>query len=182
MTRIVAGQWGGRRLDVPPGDGTRPTSDRVREAMFASLHSALGGFDKVRVLDLFAGSGALGLEALSRGAEHADLVELSAKAAQVAQRNVAELAAPAVVHRMSAERFLASAPAKPYHLLMLDPPYAMATEDLRQLVARLEVGSWRDEHSVIVVERSIKDPWAWPDTVTAIRDKRYGQTQLWYGR
>ncbi|MEO6604102.1 MAG: RsmD family RNA methyltransferase, partial [Aeromicrobium sp.] len=75
MTRIIAGKYGGRQLQTPPGDGTRPTSDRVREAMFSSLQSELGGFDGVRVLDLFAGSGALGLEALSRGATAADFVE-----------------------------------------------------------------------------------------------------------
>ncbi|MET0448620.1 MAG: RsmD family RNA methyltransferase, partial [Aeromicrobium sp.] len=83
MTRIIAGELGGRRIQTPKGDGTRPTSDRVREALFSSLESELGGFDGLRVLDLFAGSGALGLEALSRGAEWATFVEADAKAAAV---------------------------------------------------------------------------------------------------
>ncbi len=106
MTRIVAGQWGGRRIETPKGDGTRPTSDRVREAMFSSVESELGGLDGIRVLDLFAGSGALGLEALSRGADHADLVESDRQAATVIVRNVRELGAPEPAPRTTVERFV----------------------------------------------------------------------------
>src|SRR4051794_29663322 len=106
--RIVAGRFGGRRLQAPPGRSTRPTSDRVREALF----SILGPLDGARVLDLFAGSGALGLEALSRGADHADLVERDSRAAAVARLNAEALALgpdEVAVLRMPAQRALEDA-------------------------------------------------------------------------
>ena len=183
MTRIIAGTWGGRRLATLDGPTTRPTADRVREALFASLTSELGGWEGVRVLDLFAGSGALALEALSRGAERADLVESHGKAAAVVSRNVRTLGASgARVHRMTAERFLAAEPAQPYHVVFLDPPYAVETAAVQQLVARLAVGTWRTEDALLVVERSSRTPWSWPEGVAAVRDKSYGETRLWYGR
>lgn len=178
MTRIIAGRWGGRRLATPPGDGTRPTSDRVRESMFSSLSSLLGGFDGVRVLDLFAGSGALGLEAVSRGAEHADLVESNERAARTIQRNVADLEAPARVHKVTAQRFVA-APGGPWHLVFLDPPYAVTTDEVASIVAALRPSLAED--AVVVVERSSRDPFTWPEGFDALRDKSYGETRLWYG-
>src|SRR4051794_4968213 len=102
MTRIIAGKYGGRRIQTPKGSGTRPTSDRVREALFSSLESELGGFDDLVVLDLFAGSGALGLEALSRGAEQATFVESDARAAAVVKANLKDLAANGDVIRRNA--------------------------------------------------------------------------------
>ncbi|TSD62767.1 16S rRNA (guanine(966)-N(2))-methyltransferase RsmD [Aeromicrobium piscarium] len=184
MTRIIAGRWGGRRLATPEGQNTRPTTDRVREAMFSSIASELGGWEGVRVLDLFAGSGALALEALSRGAASADLVESHAKTAGIVSRNARELGArTARVHRMTAERFVATAPAEPYDLVFLDPPYALAAEALREIVASLAIGTWRTEDSLVVVERSSRDvPWEWPEGWVALRDKTYGETRLWYGR
>ena len=179
MTRIIAGQWGGRRLATPPGDGTRPTSDRVRESMFASLNSLLGGFDGVRVLDLFAGSGALGLEAVSRGAEHADLVESDARAARVIGRNIADLGASARVHRTTAQRFVAAG-GGPWDLVLLDPPYAVTTAEVASLVAALRPSLAED--AVVVVERSSRDEFTWPDGFVPLRDKAYGETRLWYGR
>ena len=179
MTRIIAGQWGGRRLATPPGDGTRPTSDRVRESMFASLNSLLGGFDGVRVLDLFAGSGALGLEAVSRGAEHADLVESDARAARVIGRNIADLGASARVHRTTAQRFVASG-GGPWDLVLLDPPYAVTTAEVASIVAALRPSLAED--AVVVVERSSRDEFTWPDDFVPLRDKAYGETRLWYGR
>src|SRR5579863_8000417 len=94
MTRVIAGEAGGRRLAVPPGTTTRPTSDRAREGLFASLLSELGRFDGVSVLDLYAGSGAIGLEALSRGAERVLLVESDARAAAVIKSNIAAVSLP----------------------------------------------------------------------------------------
>lgn len=179
MTRIIAGSWGGRRLATPPGDGTRPTSDRVRESMFASLNSLLGGFDGVRVLDLYAGSGALGLEAVSRGAEHADLVESDARAAKVIARNIADLGASASVHRTTAQRFVANE-VGPWDLVLIDPPYAVPTADVAALVAELR--SALSEDAVVVVERATRDVFAWPDGFEPLRDKAYGETRLWYGR
>lgn len=181
MTRIIAGAFGGRRLETPKGDGTRPTSDRVRESLFASLRSLLGGFGELAVLDLYAGSGALGLEALSRGASSAVLVESDAKAAAVITRNVKELGVPARVQRSSVERYLESATDGPFDLAFCDPPYAVTgtviTEHLAALRRLLALGS------VVVVERSSRTPdVVWPDGFEAIRHKAYGETTLWYGQ
>ena len=123
--RVVAGQYGRRRLAAPRGAGTRPTSDRVREALF----SLLGPLDGVRVLDLFAGSGALGIEALSRGAAAATFVDSAARATRAVEDNLRALAieGPAV-HRQDARAFLrnASAAGRQYDLVFLDPPYRRA--------------------------------------------------------
>jgi 16S rRNA (guanine966-N2)-methyltransferase len=176
MTRIIAGVWGGRRLATPRGSDTRPTSDRVREALFSSLESELGGFDGLRVLDLYAGSGALGLEALSRGAAHVDLVESGKAAAKIIAANVAKLnASGAILHRMTAERFV-DACTDDYDLVLLDPPYDLPTADLSRVVGALPPGG------LVVVERSSRDPFAWPDNRTGLRDRAYGETTLWYGR
>ncbi|MFI5425761.1 16S rRNA (guanine(966)-N(2))-methyltransferase RsmD [Aeromicrobium sp. UC242_57] len=181
MTRIIAGAYGGRRIQTPKGDGTRPTSDRVREALFSSLESELGGFDGVRVLDLFAGSGALGLEALSRGADHATFVESDARAAAVVKGNVRDLGASATVQRTTAERFVETGEPGPFDLVFVDPPYAMATEKVAGLVAAL--AGVAGEHDILfVVERSSRDPFEWPDGVEGIRSKKYGETTLLYGR
>lgn len=182
MTRIVAGEYGGRRLQTPPGDGTRPTTDRVREAMFSSLQSELGGFAGLRALDLFAGSGALGLEALSRGAETADFVESDARVAAVIKRNIADLGCAGNVLRTTVERFLRVPPPVAYDLVFLDPPYVLPTDQVAGLVATLAVPAWRTPDSVVVVERSTRDPFAWPEGVEPLRDKAYGETHLWYGR
>jgi 16S rRNA (guanine966-N2)-methyltransferase len=178
VTRVIAGRWGGRRLATPPGDGTRPTSDRVRESLFASLTSMFGDLDDLRVLDLYAGSGALGLEAVSRGAASADLVESDRRAAQVAQRNVADLGASARVHRTSAAAFAASA-AGPYDLVLLDPPYAVPTDDVAAVVAALADALADD--AVVVVERSTRTPFAWPDGFEGFRDRAHGETTVWFG-
>ena len=181
MTRVVAGAWGGRRLRTPPGDGTRPTSDRVRESLFASLVSLLGGLDDLRVLDLFAGSGALGLEAVSRGAAHADLVESDRRAADVVAANIRELGASssARLHRTTAERFVQGA-AGPWDLVLVDPPYALATEHVGGLLVALRPALAED--AVVVVERSTRTPFTWPEGFGPLRDKAYGETTLWYGR
>jgi 16S rRNA (guanine966-N2)-methyltransferase len=177
MTRIIAGTWGGRRLVAPRGSDTRPTSDRVREALFSSLESELGGLDGLRVLDLYAGSGALGLEALSRGAVHVDLVESGGPAAAAIAANIAELDARAArVHRTTAERFLATC-REIYDLILLDPPYKDdPTDVLAGVVGALAPGG------LVVVERSTRDVFSWPAGLTGIRDKAYGETRLWYGQ
>jgi 16S rRNA (guanine966-N2)-methyltransferase len=178
VTRVIAGRWGGRRLRTPPGDGTRPTSDRVRESLFSSLQSLFGGLDGVRVLDVYAGSGALALEALSRGAASADLVESDRRAAQVAQQNARELGAEAIVHRTSAASFAAAATG-PYDLVMLDPPYAVATDDVAAVVAAL-APSLADD-AVVVVERSTRTPFTWPAGFEGFRDRAHGETTVWFG-
>ena len=178
MTRIIAGSYGGRRIQTPPGDGTRPTSDRVREAMFSSIQSELGGFDDdLRVLDLFAGSGALGLEALSRGAGFAEFVESNAKAASVIKRNLADLGAAGTVVRTTAERYVEREVVEPFGLIFLDPPYALPTDSVAALVTALQ-----QPDALFVVERSTRDPFDWPEGVEGLRHKAYGETTLWYGR
>jgi len=176
MTRIIAGAWGGRRLATPSGSGTRPTSDRVREALFSSLESELGGFDGLRVLDLYAGSGALGLEAASRGATNVDLVESAKGAAAVIARNIADLGADGVrLHRMPVERFVAT-PHDAYDLVLVDPPYA---HDLTVVLAALPLMLVAD--GLVVVERSSRGEFDWPVGLVGVRDKSYGETRLYYG-
>jgi len=181
VTRIIAGTYGGRQIRTPKGDGTRPTSDRVREAMFSSLESELGGFDDVRVLDLFAGSGALGLESLSRGAVHATFVESDGRAASGIRANVRELGVrDADVVRTSASAYAERLVDPRFDLVFLDPPYAVGTDLVRGLVAKLAAGPGAG--ALFVVERSTRDPFTWPDGVEPLRDKRYGETTVWYGR
>jgi len=123
--RVIAGTYGGRTLKAPPGDSTRPTSDRVREALFSILGARLPG---ARVLDLFAGSGALGLEALSRGAAGVTFVDEAQPAVRAIEANLQALSAEAQVRRQDALRFLshASQRAAQYDLVFLDPPYRQA--------------------------------------------------------
>ena len=152
MTRIVAGAAGGRRLAVPPS-GTRPTSDRVREALFSALaHDP--GLDGAAVLDLCAGSGALGLEALSRGAAHVLLVESDRRAAAVLRRNVAAVDLPgAQVRAAPAAAVLAGQADRAFDLLLVDPPYATPdTEVAAWLTAALAHG-WLAADATVVVER-----------------------------
>jgi 16S rRNA (guanine966-N2)-methyltransferase len=120
--RIIAGQWRGRMLVAPPGDSTRPTADRTREALFSMLTSRIGDFDGLRVADLFAGTGALGLEALSRGAGHCTFVEHDGKALDALRANIAKLGVTAADVRAQSVAALGPA-AAPYDLLLLDPPY-----------------------------------------------------------
>lgn len=183
MTRVIAGTARGRRLAVPPGAGTRPTSDRVREAMFSALTAALGGFAGMRVLDLYAGTGALGLEALSRGAEHCLLVESDPRAARIIRANVEQVGLPgAVVLTTTVERVLSQPPERPYDLVLADPPYAVGGAELSSVLAAL-TGGWLVANAVVVIERDRRSPPpTWPAGMTADRDRQYGDTRLWYGR
>lgn len=182
MTRIIAGDYGGRRIKVPAGDSTRPTADRVREALFSSLQSMFGSLTGLRVLDLFAGSGALGLEAVSRGAASADLVEVDRKAAAVIRSNIEALGATQVkLLSRSAQQFTQVAPHTPYDVVLLDPPYAFAADELAILLRTLAAPEWTTRGAVVVVERAKRDQFSWPAPYRAVRDKKYGDTILWYG-
>ncbi|MEU2504603.1 16S rRNA (guanine(966)-N(2))-methyltransferase RsmD [Streptomyces sp. NPDC007863] len=184
MTRVIAGTAGGRRLAVPPGNGTRPTSDRAREGLF-STWEALHGIEGSRVADLYAGSGAVGLEALSRGAVHALLVEADARAARTVRENVASLGLPGAEARTGkAEQIVTGpAPAEPYDLVFLDPPYAVADEELREILLTLRSGGWLSEDAVVTVERSTRGgSFGWPDGFEPLRSRRYGEGTFWYGR
>jgi 16S rRNA (guanine966-N2)-methyltransferase len=184
VTRIVAGTLGGRRLTAPAGDQTRPTSERVREALFAAVDS-LVDLDGCRFADLYAGSGAVGLEAASRGAVEVLLVESDARAARVVRRNIADLGMSGIC-RLSTARVataLASSPAEPYDVVFADPPYRVPDEEINAMLAALIAGSWLADGAVVVVERDRRSPQPlWPEGVTPERGRRYSDTVLWYGR
>ncbi|MEU6374700.1 16S rRNA (guanine(966)-N(2))-methyltransferase RsmD [Streptomyces sp. NPDC046909] len=186
MTRVIAGKAGGRRLAVPPGNGTRPTSDRAREGLFSTWQSLLGGpLDGERVLDLYAGSGAVGLEALSRGASHTLLVEADARAARTIRENVKNIGLPgAEVRAGKAEQIIKTpAPTPPYDIVFLDPPYAVTDHDLREILLTLRTGHWLAKEALVTVERSTRGgEFQWPDGFEPLRARRYGEGTFWYGR
>ena len=180
VTRIIAGRAGGRRIAVPPA-GTRPTSDRVREALFSAL-TADPGLDGAAVLDLCAGSGALGLEALSRGAAHALFVEVDRRAAAVLRRNVAALGLPGADVRVGAAAAVLGTPADRAHdVVLVDPPYATPDAEVAAWLAAAHVHGWVAPGAVVVVERGqVRGGGAfpWPPPLTGVRERRYGDTVL----
>ena len=180
MTRIIAGRAGGRRIAVPPA-GTRRTSDRVREALFSAL-TADPGLDGAAVLDLCAGSGALGLEALSRGAAHALFVESDRRAAAVLRRNVADLGLPgATVRASSAGAVLAGPADRAYDVVLVDPPYATPDAEVAGWLAAASANGWLADDAVVVVERGRGPAFPWPAPLVAVRERRYGDTVLHVG-
>ncbi|GAA3750318.1 16S rRNA (guanine966-N2)-methyltransferase [Spinactinospora alkalitolerans] len=184
MTRIIAGAAGGRRLAVPDGRTTRPTSDRAREALFASVLSDLGPLTGLRALDLYAGSGAVGLEALSRGAAHVLLVEADRRAAGVIRRNIDGIGLPgAVLAADRVERVLARGPgADPYDLVVADPPYAMSGAEVAGVLEALRDRGWLAGDALVVIERASRTAdLKWPEGYEPARVRRYGETALWYG-
>jgi 16S rRNA (guanine966-N2)-methyltransferase len=184
VTRIVAGVYGGRRLTAPDGRDTRPTADRVREALFNTL-AAVTDLDGARFADLYAGSGAVGLEAASRGASHVLLVEAAPVAARAARSNIATLGAGAVVMlRTSPVLALVTAGApEPYDIVFADPPYAVDDDEIAVLLEALRDNGWLASGATVVVERSTRTPApAWPIGIEPERSRRYGETTLWYGR
>lgn len=181
MTRIIAGQAGSLSLTVPEA-GTRPTSDRVRESLFGSLESS-GLLHDAAVLDLYAGSGALALEAISRGATSADLVEKSVRAAGVAERNARAVgrAVPGArirVHRTGADAFLRGTSVA-FDLVFVDPPYDLGDSELAATLSLLL--PHLSPAATVVVERASRSPEpVLPTGLTADRVKRYGDTTLWW--
>ena len=177
MTRIVAGAAGGRRLMVPAS--ARPTTDRVREALFNVLAARLD-FDGIRVLDLYAGSGALGLEALSRGAASVLLVEYDRRAAEVISRNVATVGLPgAAVRRGAVSAVLAAGAPEPVDLVLADPPYDVPAAQIEAVLQALVDGAWVGPGSVVVIERPFSAPEVpWPPAWEAWPPRRYGDTRL----
>ncbi len=186
MSRIVAGAAGGSPLVSVPGEGTRPTTDRVKEALFSRLES-LNMLAGTRVLDLYAGSGSLGVESASRGAASVELVEFNERAAAVCQRN-AELVNKVLgsklvrVQRSKVESFLtrvAEASVDQWDLVFMDPPYPLTETELSAVLELL--GPRLSSYAVVVVERSSRTPEpTWPDTLEAFAEKKYGETRLWF--
>jgi 16S rRNA (guanine966-N2)-methyltransferase len=200
VARVIAGEAGGRRLAVPGGRDTRPTSDRAREGLFATVSSIVGSLAGARVLDLFAGSGAVGLEALSRGAERVLLVESAARAVRVIRANIAStglVGAEVVADRV--ERVLARGPAPgdgPYDIVFADPPYALPGEDVTRVLSLLARGddprtpsregvadrNWLAPAALVIVERATRSgPVRWPEGFAPDRARRYGEATFWYG-
>ncbi len=182
MTRIIAGAAGGRRIETPKGSDTRPTSERVREALFGAL-DARGVLHGAVVLDLFAGSGALGLEAASRGAADVVLVDSSRQAADVARRNAAGLGLDAVrVVHAPVLRFLTAHREdhhRPADLALLDPPYVVGEDELVHVLRALDAGHLA-VGAVVVVERDARSPEPrWPAGWAGEGRRRYGDTALW---
>jgi 16S rRNA (guanine966-N2)-methyltransferase len=199
MTRIIAGAAGGRRLATTAGRTTRPTSDRAREGLFSTVEAIRGGLSGAAVLDLFAGSGAVGLEALSRGAADVLLVEADARAARVIKANIAAVGLPGArlvadrVERvlvrgragaMQSER--AGSPEGPRPLprdfIFADPPYAVSDDELSRVLTLLASRDWLAPGALVAVERASRSgPVAWPEGFQTDRSRRYGEATLWYG-
>ncbi|MCU1667472.1 MAG: methyltransferase [Blastococcus sp.] len=182
MTRLISGVAGGRRLKVPP-TGVRPTGDRAREALFNSLGTLLD-LRGASVLDLYAGSGALGLEALSRGAGSVVFVESGPRVLPVLKANLAAVGLPGGrVVAGSVPTVVASRPAAQFDLVLADPPYAAPVDEVREVLQALITGGWLAPGAVVVVERSSREePWEWPTPLAGLRDRRYGEALLRYGR
>lgn len=191
MTRIIGGAAGGRRIATPKGDQTRPTSDRVREALFSALESWAGSLHGLRVLDLYAGSGAIGLEAWSRGASAVTLVESDRRTAALIASNARELgfreadvvSAPvaAALAREPRSTHGPGSPYDPYDIVFSDPPYPLDEEALARDLALLASNGWLGPGALVVIERAARSPEPiWPAGLTLVREKKYGETRLWF--
>lgn len=173
--RIISGAWRGRPLLAPPGTDTRPTSDRAREGLFSMLASRVGSFAELRVADLFAGTGALGLEALSRGAAHCLFVEKDRTALAVLEKNIAKLGAGprSDVRTQPVEH--APPPPRPLDLAFLDPPYGSGLAQLA--IGRLADPRWLAPGAWLSVELS-KEELVLPDTLSLEAERRFGKARI----
>jgi 16S rRNA (guanine966-N2)-methyltransferase len=182
--RIIAGEAGGRRLEVPPGEAVRPTSDRVKESVFSALGP--GRLVGARVLDLFAGSGALGLEALSRGAAEALLVDRDHAAARAIRANTETLGfdGRAVLRQSPVAAVLAGRrPGGPFDLALLDPPYDTPAAEVDAVLRQLVDGEWLAPDATIVVERAAgSSPLTWPAGWGSTWERCYGDTLVLFAQ
>jgi 16S rRNA (guanine966-N2)-methyltransferase len=178
MTRVIAGMMKGRRIHTPRGSATRPTSDRTREALFSAL-AARGVLAGARVLDLYAGSGALGIEAVSRGAASATLVDLDRGALAAMRRTVVDLDLRQVQVLARDVGAYVAVSAGEHDLVFLDPPYDLGDDDLGVVLTALTRG-WLAEDALVVVERSVRsgEP-PWPHGLSREWSRAYGDTALW---
>jgi 16S rRNA (guanine966-N2)-methyltransferase len=198
---VIAGEAGGRRLGVPDGRNTRPTSDRAREGLFSTISSIAGPLAGLRVMDLYAGSGAVGIEALSRGAAHVLLVESAAPALRVIRANIeavglagAEVAADRVERLLgrpptaepeavpSAEPRAVSTAERRYDVVFADPPYALPAAEVTRVLELLTKHGWLAPAALVVIERATRDgDLTWPLGYQPDRARRYGEATFWYG-
>lgn len=180
--RIVAGKFKGRALVTPAGGGTRPTSDRVREAVFNILAHGMPGFEIVdaRVIDLFAGTGALGIEALSRGAHYCLLVEQDVEARGVIRRNIEAfgLTGVARIYRRDATDMGPAGNVEPFTLVFLDPPYGKGLGE--KALASLIGGGWLAPGAAIVFEERAGTRIAWPEEVATVDERTWGDTTVFF--
>lgn len=183
MTRIIGGSAGGRRLATPRGGDTRPTTDRVREALFSAIEAWCGSLAGLRFLDLYAGSGAVGLEAWSRGAGVVTLVEHDRRTAALITANAKAIGCPrATVVTAPVATAVTRSPAAPYDLVYLDPPYPTPADAVTAVLAALRDHGWLVPGAMVVIERSARTPaLEWPEGYSGDRERRYGETVLWYG-
>ncbi len=182
--RIIAGEMRGRTFDAPVGDGTRPTTDRVRESLMSSIFSARGTFDDAIVLDAFAGSGALGFEALSRGAARAVFYERDPKAFKTLSANAAKLGLESRQATCTRADIMAKPPvfSRPaFDLVFLDPPYAYAADDVLAMVFSLAQKGIVSEHAYIIYEHAVESNAEVDAAITSLKfslaqRKKYGDT------
>ncbi len=184
--RIIAGVAKGRTLGTVAG-ATRPTSDRAREGLFSSLLSEFGDFLGLHVLDLFGGSGAIGLEALSRGASLVHIVEKDVDAQKTIENNceLVNKNKPVVkfhLYSMSAQRFVSDPPKEKYHIVYVDPPFDFSDAEVEEILTKLNTGGFLKEDAIIAVERTSKrSHFSWPQGFSAVRERNYGQATIFYG-
>jgi 16S rRNA (guanine966-N2)-methyltransferase len=185
MTRIIAGVARGRRLSVPPGTGTRPTSDRAREGLFATITALHGPLTQASLLDLYAGSGAIGLEALSRGAGRVLFVESDPAAARVIRANMTAVGLPggrliAATVATALRRGPGGEP--PFDVVVADPPYATSDDEVSAMLLGLHKGGWLAPGALLAIERASRSgPVPWPPGYSFDRSRRYGEATFWYG-
>ena len=190
MSRIIAGSRGGQRIVMPPGDRTRPTTDRVREALFSTITAWAGraaepveqSLSGMAFCDLYAGSGAVGLEAASRGATRVLLIERDPRTAQLCRRNAEALGLAVDVVISPVEQILKKPPARSFDIVFADPPYELDAATVSAQIEQLVVNSWVDRGSLIVVERSRRTPQlVWPNAAAKRWSRAYGETILSFG-
>jgi 16S rRNA (guanine966-N2)-methyltransferase len=183
--RIIAGVAKGRNLSTVAG-ATRPTSDRAREALFSTLHSEFGEFENLKFLDLFAGSAAVGLEALSRGAELVHAVEKDESAIKTIRANqeIIEKSKPLgkfQLYSNSVQKFLSS-PSHQYDIIFMDPPYDFSNQAVHDLIDLVMKNNFIRKGGVFVIERATKGSFInWPEPLKELRTKEYGVATLYYG-
>ena len=184
--RIIAGSAKGRKLISPEGTSARPTSDRAREALFSSLESEFGELNGIRFLDLFAGSGAVSAEAMSRGAKFCTVVESDRIALEIARKNVEMVRnispdAQVVYIEGEVETF-AKRPSNPFDVIFLDPPYSYPDSDLTEIVGDLRSSGFIAPSTLVIVERASRSSgFGWPPMMREVKERRYGNAVIYYG-